>query len=478
MEEKLVVFDLGTSSLKVSILKKSDGLIAKNEFPYPTYTTEKTIRQDTKDWKSAFKSGINWIDSTFSWNDISGISFTGQMEDIIFVDENEKPEGSVILYSDPGGQSEVEYINSFFGKERLFNILGNYINGMMPLTKLYKIKKEGKNIIKVILGGKDYLIYLLTKKIVTDPTNASTTGLYNIKERKWDTEILAFLGLTEDSLPKIYSPEEIIGITDETTEREFGIPPGIKIINGIGDAGASAIGAGIVKNKASYIYLGTTGWIAFSKDDIVDKKIDGIFTLDFIYNMYLVIGAPLSVGKIYEFLKKVFIDTDIKEYKIKNLPIFLPYLLGERSPFVDPMALASWIGIDTETQREDLILSAMEGVSFSLYHTAISLMDKKDIPSEITLTGGVTRNKLWCQIFANVFGSNILVPSLEDSPTMGAYLIGAKALHWIEKLENTKINIKEIYSPDKSMFLKHRNRFSIYLDTYPLLRDIYYRLRS
>ncbi len=480
MKNKLVVFDLGTSSLKVSLFEKDRGFISKNAFSYPTYTKDGSIRQNIKDWENAFKSAIRWIDNISSWENILCISFTGQMEDIIFIDEAGNPEEDVILYSDPGGQSEVEDINSLFGKDKLYTILGNYINAMMPLTKLYRMKQEEKleRVSKIILGGKDYLIYLLTKNVVTDPTNASTTGLYNIREKDWDNELLDLLGLKKSKLPIIYPPEEVIGITDETTEKELGIPSGIKVINGIGDAGASAIGAGIIKDKASYIYLGTTGWIAFSRGNIIDKKIDGIFTLDFINNMYLIIGAPLNVGKVYEFLKKIFNNIDISTYQVRNLPIFLPYLLGERSPFTDPMALASWIGINGETQKEDLILSALEGVAFSIYHTAISLMDEKDIPHEIILTGGVTKSKLWCQVFANVFGSKIIIPSIEDSPTMGAYLIGAKSSGWINNLKEAKNKIKKIYEKDTNKSIKHKNRFNIYRELYPLLKDTYHRLRS
>ncbi len=463
--KKIVIFDLGTSSLKVSIPEESE--FKKTEFSYPTYTENGKIKQYVKDWEEAFEKAIKWIKREIGWDNIEAISFTGQMEDIILKDE-------VILYSDTGGKDVVSEINDIFGKEKLFEILGNYIDPMMPLTKLYDMKKKGvvKSTRKILLGGKDYLIYLLTGKYVTDPTNASTTGFYNIKEKRWEEALLNIVNLKEENLPTIYPPSKIVGEVDKTIEDRFGIPKGIKIVNGMGDAGASALGMGVnIQNAA--IYLGTTGWITTARKDLPKKGIPGIFTLDFIDGNYLFIGAPLNVGKVYEFLKEIFSEPDIKTYKTKNLPVFLPYLMGERSPFTDPYALSSWVGINADTKREDLVFSAMEGVCFSMYHTKEALFGEKEF-SELLLTGGVTKNELWCRIFANVFGTNVKIPSISDSPSWGAYILGKRALGQDQEDVPSENRILKF---DSSLYMFHKERYEIYKELYPLLKRVFRKLK-
>ncbi len=460
--KQTAIFDLGTSSLKVSIFDDNGHLLEKTEFPYPTYTEKGYIEQSTRDWEDAFRKGISWIKGTYGVKGIKAISFTGQMEDIIIGER-------VILYSDTRGEKSIEKINNIVGKENLYKILGNYIDPMMPLTKLYE---ERENIDKkrvFLFGGKDYLIYLITGKYVIDPTTASTTGLYNIRKKYWEESLLELLGLKKENLPTILPPDEVVGRTNGT----FGLPEGIVVVNGMGDAGASALGMGVKKDGAS-VYLGTTGWITTVRDYIEEKGIPGIFTLDFIDGDYLFIGAPLNVGKVYTYLKEIFKEVSVSEYKRENFPIFLPYLSGERSPFTDPYALSSWIGISDRTKKEELIFSAMEGVCFSLYHTKEVLLKEKRL-SELLLTGGVTKNELWCGVFSNVFGTKVVLSEELDSPTLGAYILSKKAFG--EKIE-PDIKKKRELIPDSGLFEFHRERYKLYKKLYPLLKDIYYKLRS
>ena len=461
--KKIVIFDLGTSSLKVSIF--GEELISEESFSYPTYTKDGKIEQYTKDWEKAFKKGIKWLMERCKWEEVEAFSFTGQMEDLIIGEE-------IILYSDTRGKEAVPIINNHFGKENLYEILGNYIDPMMPLTKLYLLRDTISKHNKLILGGKDYLIHLLTGKYVTDPTNASTTGLYNIREKKWEKRLLDFIGITEDMLPTIEPPDSIVGETGLVTKKMFGIPEGIKIVNGMGDAGASYLGTKIQDACAS-LYLGTTGWISITRKDLPEDGIPGIFTLDFIDGEYLFIGAPLNVGKVYSFLKDLFSDVNISSYRIKNLPIFLPYLSGERSPFTDPYALSSWIGINESTKREELIFSAMEGVSFSMYHTAEVLL-RENMPKTLILTGGVSKNALWSKLFANIFGSIVYIPEIGGSPSLGAYILAKRALGLSDDIE---IKIDKQFEPNTGFMAFHKNRYKIYKELYPLLKDTYYKLK-
>ena len=477
---RIVIFDLGTSSLKVSIFGETGEIIDSKSFFYPTYKNNDTVEQNPYDWERAFMNSIQFVTNKFKWEDVSGISFTGQMEDFIILNDSEKLKGNVILYSDTRGDSVTSEMNDTIGKERFMEISGNYLDAMMPLTKLYKVyKKEGlNNIGKVIFGGGDYLIWLLTKKVVTNPTNASTTGFYDIKNRKWSDEIITAFHIPNKILPDIYPPDAILGETTSYTYGKFGIPAGVKIINGIGDAGASTLGSGIYDTRKAYIYLGTTGWIATLSENLPKKHVSGIFALDFMDERYLLIGAPLNVGAVYEFLKNLFGKIDEPLYENRQIPVFLPYLSGERSPFVDPSAMASWIGIKDDTKMEDFILSAMEGVAFSLYHTALSFIGDH-MPKEIVLTGGITKNDTWCHLFSNVFNTESVIPKFTESPSIGTYIIAKRALTKQQLLSNTILQETEkIYMPNRDMVNFHKKRFEIYTKLYPLLKEVYNKLRS
>ncbi|MFD1030233.1 xylulokinase [Metaplanococcus flavidus] len=489
--EYVAAFDLGTTAIKGILLSRDGEIQAECSIVIETYyRSNNIVEQNPEEWWEAVKKIVRkwFVDKKINPESIKAITFSGQMEDVILIDEQSETTNAV-LYADTRAYKEADIIKEAFPDFK--KITGNNVTSSSPIAKMLWLKANKKlkdnSRYNIVFSAKDYIIFKLTGSIVTDSVTGATTGIMDLKRRKWELGVLEKLEIEEFILPRLLNPQEEAGKLSEEGAKQSGFLPNTPVLCGAGDAGASTLGAGATNVGDCYMYLGTTGWVAISSESTYFQE-QGLFTLAHVVPELTITIAPLlNIGNVHAWAMKTFLgneDYDEFEESIQSSPIgangliFLPYLNGERGPIQDINAKGSYWGITHKTQKNDFTRAALEGVSYSLFQVTKILMKENSL-SSITLIGGGAKSKVWCQLLADISNVTVKVPNnSEYLPSIG---IGATAFQYLGWIEDYKLFIQQkienssskIYYPIKKNHEIYSNIFKQYLKLYPAMKRIY-----
>nr|WP_239584524.1 FGGY family carbohydrate kinase [Aquibacillus albus] len=494
--EYVAIFDIGTSAVKGVLINQQAEIKGEYSVPVTTHFGEnREVEQNPTEWWQAVKKIAQtwWNDLSIDPKQVSMISFSGQMEDVIPVSKNNQKHRA-ILYSDTRAKGEAVFLHEKFPE--LTKKTGNSIKPSSPIAKLLWLEKYKKNLYEdtlcFLFNAKDFIIYQLTNKFVTDPIAGATTGMMNLLERQWVWDLLEKIGIDLDKLPNLCQPEEIVGYVSAHASAETGFSESTPVLCGSGDAGASTIGAGAVKEGDSYFYIGTTGWVAVVKEqEDLESSMNGVFHLAHLPQKSTITIAPLlNVGNVHHWAVETFIgsaesDASFVAYEElindaspgSNGVLFLPYLNGERNPISDSEARGAFWGIGPNTKKSDFTRAVIEGICFSLKQL-IELLDIDESKS-ITLIGGGAKSASWCQILADCIGVPVRVPAeSEFMPAIGAASSGFIRLGWVKDYQEFSdrfitTNDAKVYRPDDENYNLYQIMYQQYVKLYPSLTEIY-----
>lgn len=430
MSRRILVLDVGTSALKAVVFDAAGRIVASREAGYGP--APGLHRQSINAWWAAAREAITALDPP----QVDAVVLSGTMENLIPVDAHGNAVGNAILYSDPCGTAALDRHRALLGEIGAASILGN---APEPLMTAFKIawQKEAHPAAYArarhfLPGAKDALALRLTGKAVTDPVTAATTGLMDLVTRDWSAPLIDALGVPAEKLPAIRPAGEIIG-TVTAPAAEIGIATGTPVVNGCGDGGATTLGSFCREAGDISLYLGTTGWVArVTTETGPDER---IFRLAHPSpGLTIAITPILSAGAAGTWVRTVLgISTGDRDAVLagadtepKDL-IFLPYLAGERFPFLDTQVRGAFVGLDAGHARGDLYYAVLEGVGFAV-RANLNTLDPSGT-GRIRLVGGGAESAVWPQMLADILGRPILVPPFPEFATaMGAFLIAAEAL--------------------------------------------------
>ncbi|MDO4632953.1 MAG: tryptophan synthase subunit alpha [Eubacteriales bacterium] len=420
--EYILAADLGTTAVKVSLVNGMNEVTAEKSREITTEYTDEGIEQDPLEWYREFCQSVRELLQEHPVEeDIAGISFSGQMQDLILIPRagETQRQPKAILYSDARASVQAERILAEIGEEEISRVTGNHFDGSMPFAKLAWVREHRKEELetaeKIVFSSKDYVIYRLTGAFVTDVTTASTSGLMDIHKKEWAASWMAAEGLDVSLLPRLCYPSETAGELTETAAKECGLPAGIRVYAGIGDAGATTLASGLVRDGEYNINLGTSGWVAQVSNEI--SKEDGVFHLAYVTpDTYINVTPFYNAGNVHKWVSRMLTKDEEQENKYSYLnqvlegstpgshgTLFLPYLNGERYPVSDSETRGAYIGITAETTKQDMARASLEGVAFSLKGGFVSEIES------LSLIGGGARVPAWCQIFADTMDHEVKV---------------------------------------------------------------------
>ena len=250
----ILVLDCGSSALKATVFADDGAVIATADAGYPEASTPH--RRAPEHWWRAAVEAVGKL----PLDGVAAISLTGMMENLIVVDAVGRPVRDAALYSDPIGTAAFDAVAARLDGAETTAILGNAPRPLMTVFKLLTLGTEGAA--WVLPGSKDYLALRLTGIAATDPSCASTTGLMDIGTRDWSDELTELLDVDRGLLPPILAAETVLGGLTAEAAGALGLPVGLPVINGCGDAAATTIGSGAERPNEVSVYLGTSGWVA------------------------------------------------------------------------------------------------------------------------------------------------------------------------------------------------------------------------
>ena len=479
--------DLGTSSVKLVLMDETGKIHGTTSREYKLYFPQPGwSEQEPADWYNEAIAGLKDLLKDVDKSEVAGISFGGQMHGLVILDENDEVIRPAILWNDGRTQKQVDYLNNEIGKETLSKYTANIAFAGFTAPKILWVKEnEPENFkkIKKIMLPKDYLAYKLSGTFCTDYSDASGILLLDVKNRKWSKEMCDICGITEDMLPKLFDSFEKVGELKHDLAAELGLRDGVVIAAGAGDNAAAAVGTGTVGNNKCNISLGTSGTIFMSSDSFAVDSNNALHSFDHADGHFHLMGCMLSAAScnkwwMDEILKtKDYADEQKGIDKLgENHVFFLPYLMGERSPWNNPNARATFTGITMDTTREDMTQAVLEGVAFAtrdMYEVAKSI---GVAPKRTMICGGGAKSPLWRRMIANILNVEVDVPSCEEGPGMGGAMLAMVACGAYKSVEEAAaaiVKVDKTEKPDPELVAKYEARYQQFKTIYPSLAETF-----
>ncbi len=482
--------DLGTSAVKL-LLMDADGTV-KNivSREYPLYFPKPGwSEQKPEDWYQETMAGLKELLQGSDTKQVAGISFGGQMHGLVILDENDEVIRPAILWNDGRTTEECDYLNQVIGKDKLSEYTANISFTGFTAPKILWVKKnepEHFARIKKIMLPKDYIAYKLTGMHCTDVSDASGMLLLDVKKRCWSKEMCQICGITEEMLPELYESYECVGTIKPEIAKELSLPDTVKVAAGAGDNAAAAVATGTVGDGKCNISLGTSGTIFISSAKFGVDKNNALHAFCDANGAYHLMGCMLSAASCNKWWMDEIIRTKDYAAEQKNITklgenhvYYLPYLMGERSPYNDPDARATFIGMTMDTTREDMTQAVLEGVAFAL-------RDSFEVAKSLGLTiertkicGGGAKSPLWKKIIANVLNISVDVLETEEGPSLGGAMLAAVACGEYASVEQAAAKIVKVVDtvePDPALAAKYEARYQQFKQIYPACKELFQKL--
>ncbi|MGI6694637.1 MAG: xylulokinase [Christensenellales bacterium] len=503
----LLGIDLGTSGTKTVLFDHDGHAVASATREYPLYQPENGwAEQAPQDWWEAAVATIRQVleESKVAPEAIAALGISGQMHGLVMLDEAGEVLRPSIIWADQRTGAECEDITRLVGAERLIEITANPALTGFTASKIMWVKKHQPEIFakcRHILLPKDFVRYKLTGEFATEVSDASGMQLLDVPRRKWSQEVLDKLEIPASWLAKVYESSEVTGQVSRQAAELTGLSEKTLVVGGAGDNAAAAVGTGTVRNGRAFTTIGTSGVVyAHTSQVAIDPKgrvhtfccaVPGAWHL-----MGVTQGAGLSLRWLRDtsFLpekeqaEKSGRDAyDLMTDLAKASPIganrllYLPYLMGERTPHLDPDCRGVFFGLSAMHNRGDLVRAVLEGISYSLKDCLDILDGMGAKPESMLLTGGGARSPFWRQMLSDVFNCPATTIHASEGPALGVAIlagVGAGMYDSVETACDSMIKTGERLTPDPKASQAYAACHKLYVKLYPQLKDLYKQLKQ
>ncbi|MCY0891972.1 MAG: xylulokinase [Acidibacillus sp.] len=481
--ECVIGIDLGTTSVKVVAIDKEGTIISQtSQFYEPVFGHAGEVEQEPDDWWNTTVIAIRDITKKVSQYTVEAIGLTGQMHGIVLLDDMGCPIRRAILWNDQRAEEQARQMERELGQKEVIRLTGNQIVTGFSALKLMWIKEKEPDIfmrIAHVLLPKDYIRYKLTNSFYTDVNDASGTLLFDVLKRQWSFEMVGYVGLKNCILPDILECMDNSGVVLPNLAKELGLTECVKVIAGAGDQAAAAVGMGVVDEGICNISLGTSGVVFTPSFSFHEDNIGLLHQFCFVQkNSWSLMGVMLSAAGSVQWWRNLtndFIKNDDSSISKQNPLLFLPYLSGERTPHLDPLARGAFIGLHRTHSHAHVSRAILEGISFAL-RDSFELIQKIHIQiDQFRITGGGANNDLWMSILADIFGMSIKRVDHFEGAAYGAAILAAISIGMITDLTS----YKRLWAKHKLTSFEPRElQHDYYNELYAIFKDGYHSIEN
>jgi len=480
--------DVGTSSTKLSLYDSTGQPLAAFsagyavEIPRPGWA-----EQDPLDWWRAVCALGPQAMAALGSHTLAAISVGGQAPLCVPVDERGQALRKAILWMDRRATPQVDWLRQRLGEERCqavsANRLDSYFGGVKWLWFLQNEPGLYRRTWK-ILQANSYVAYHLTGQAAIDPSQAGLCSpCYDSAANAWNAGICAAMGLDLERLPDIRPPQAVIGAVLPQAARASGLPAGTPVVCGGGDFACACLGAGVAGRGTAALMLGSAGNLLFPGVSNPDARL--------LHTRHLS-GQPLTFGGVMaggnlKWFGGLFDEAGIQFYESQDaaaaqLPagseglLYLPCLMGERTPIWDPEARGAFVGLSSRHTRAHLYRAVLEGVAFA-FRAILDITGSAGLEAIVAIDGGA-RSAVWRAILASVLEVPVRRTSPRSGTGLGAAFLAALGVgaagsfaeiqDWVEILETT--------FPDSEACRRYAELYPLYAGLYPRLKPDFERL--
>ncbi|MEK6279018.1 MAG: xylulokinase [Acidobacteriota bacterium] len=492
---KTLGIDVGTGGTRAVVIDPDGNVVASATAEHVPFVSMRTgwAEQDPEDWWRATITVVRKVLSKSSRDEIKAVGFSGQMHGLVLLDQRDEVLRPAIIWCDQRTDSQCKSLTEMIGADRLIGLTCNPALTVFTLPKILWVRRWEPELwqkARTVLLPKDYVRLRLSGDRATDVADASGTLLFDVKARKWSSKMLSATEIDERLLPSVYESPEVTGSISKAGAEATGLRAGTLVIAGGGDQAAGAVGMGIVRPGTASSTIGTSG-VVFAATDIpmLDPKGRVHTFCHAIPGRWHVMGVTQGAGLSLRWFRDQFgaIGEDgrdsyerlTKEASLVSPGcdglIWTPYLMGERTPHLDPFARAALVGLTASHTRAHTVRAMLEGVAFSL-RDAFEIFNEIGVPvDEIRLGGGGARSSLWRQIQADVYGQPVNTVAAEEGAAFGAALLAGVAVGiWssVDAACDAVVRIADHVEPNAESVRILAHQYERFKQIYPALKPI------
>lgn len=397
------------------------------------------------------------------------------------------------LYTDPRGEEQTKILRDEIGNERLFAVTGTMPNAMYSVSKLLWIRENRPKLYEradKLLLICDYLGYLLTGERVIDFSLAARTGVFDVHERKFSSEILQTLSISEALFSRPMPTGSVVGELQESVKRELGIRGSCKLVLGSHDQICATIGAGVIAGGEAADGMGTVECITAVFDNApTDLRFGGMgyCVVPFLKDFYCTYMFNYTSNVVVNWFRRDILHGykgEEKEQFVylegRDRPptdvLMLPYFAGCATPFQDRNAKGAFLNITKETADLDLYRAILEGTSFEMKLNLETAESFGIHVEEMTATGGGANSALWLQIKSDILRIPVRTLRSSEGELCGCAMLCAVALGTCSDLAQARkafVRYKDSYAPQEKYQGIYAGKYQKYRKLYQTLKEFY-----
>jgi len=479
--------DLGTSEVKVVLVDDAGSVVGhgssalKISRPHPLWS-----EQDPAAWWEATQVALGQLRAAHpqAWGAVRGIGLSGQMHGATLLDAQHRVLRPCILWNDGRSHAQCETLERDRAPDAR-RITGNIAMPGFTAPKLMWVEQNEPEVFRqtaLVLLPKDHLRLSLTGEAVSDMSDASGTLWLDVGARRWSETMLAATHLTPSHMPRLVEGSAASGVLRDEVAQSLGLPRGVVVAGGAGDNAASAAGIGVAAPGTAFLSLGTSGVYFVANEEFSPNPAEAVHAFCHAFpgtwHQMTVMLAAASCLRWLRGLTGAQSEAQlVSEAQAlppdEPVPIFLPYLSGERTPHNNPLASGVFFGLTHAHERGHLARAVLEGVAFAFLDGQQALLDGGARIDSVTLVGGGSRSAYWAQLLADVLGRRM---DRRSGSEVGAALGAAR----LARLARTGEAVAEVcvapaltdsFEPDMARHAAYAERHARFQRLYGALRE-------
>jgi len=500
----LLGLDIGTTGCKAVVFSLEGKVLSTAYREYPLlYPQPGWAELDMRLVLEKIKESIRQVSSQVKKDPVKALSISTQGEAFAPVDKK----GNLLSHSpvsfDARGESFVQWWRKTLGAEKIMKITGQPLHPMFSLNKIMWLKENRPHIYSKtwkFLCCEDLIIYKLGLSPTIDYSLASRTMAFDVLKKRWSEEILSLVDIDKSLLSEVVPPGTIIGKIPQKIADDLSLSSKVMVVTGGHDQPCGALGAGVREEKIAMDATGTVECIAsiFKEPHLNRRMLENNFTCypHTVPQFYITLAFSFTGGSLLKWFRDTLGKEEKEEAKKRGKDVYsilidkatpgpsplylLPHFTTTGTPYMDPNSSGAILGLSLDTSKADLIKAILEGVSFEMKYN-LSLLEEIGIPiEELRAIGGGAKSRKWLQLKADLYDKKLVSLQVSEAASLGAAILAGVATGEYSSLEEAveaTVKIKETFYPQEKKRRIYKEKFQIYKDIYPTLKDLNHRIK-
>jgi xylulokinase len=486
----LLGIDLGTSSVKVVVYAVDGTIRGIGSAEYPILTPSiGYAEQEPEDWWRGAVVAVRQAMEKAGRPEISGIGFSGQMHGFVLIGADRRALSPAIIWADQRSAELLPEIESIGGPD--LKRCGTAPAAGFLISTLFWLQRHQPELLDralTLLMPKDYIRLKITGDLGTDESDASATGIFDVERRIWADDLIARLKLPRSVFPVTNASVEVVGKLTTEAASELGLSAGIPVSAGSSDQPAQGVGNGLIDPPLGSVTIGTGGQVFVPlSQPLLDPKLRLHTFCHAPRERWYLLGAMLSAGMALRWLRAILGSDRYSYGELDRIAAevepgcegltFLPYIVGERSPIMDPRAKGSFVGLALRHGPGHLVRALLEGVAFALRQIIETMEDCGASLPRLVASGNGLGSPLWRQMLADVIGRPLFQGQdayAAERAGVGAAMLGGIGAGVFKDYDDVRklapvFDVVTAPTPDRTD--RYEIAYRRFLDLYPRLRS-------